>query len=200
MAIRVALHHETVYAFDRPVPLSPHEVRLRPAPHSRTPIASYSLRVTPERHFVNCHQDPNATWGRRFGSPDPAADWPLPAVSSPSMTLTNRFVFFIEQSAEPYPFRSSEQLAYGLAPYLTPEPAGPRFTAWLDAARRDGCPEDIGTTDFLVRLNRRAQHDIGYLVRMEPGVQSPEETLERGSGSCRDSGWLLVQALRQFGL
>jgi uncharacterized protein (DUF2126 family)/transglutaminase-like putative cysteine protease len=200
MAIRVALHHETVYAFDRPVPLSPHEVRLRPAPHSRTPIASYSLRVTPERHFVNWQQDPYGNWVARFVFPEPARDVSFTVDLVASMTVINPFDFFIEQYAERYPFRYSEQLAYELAPYLTPEPAGPRFTAWLDAARSDGCPRDIGTTDFLVSLNRHAQHDIGYLVRMEPGVQSPEETLERGSGSCRDSGWLLVQALRQFGL
>src|SRR5262245_13254442 len=200
MAIRVALHHETVYAFDRPVPLSPHEVRLRPAPHSRTPIASYPLPGTAERHFVNWQQDPYGNWVARFVFPEPARDVSFAVDLVASMTVINPFDFFIEQYAERYPFRYSEQLAYELAPYLTPEPAGPRFTAWLDAARRDGCPEDIGTTDFLVRLNRRVQHDIGYLVRMEPGVQSPEETLERGSGSCRDSGRLLVQELRQLEL
>ena len=200
MAIRVALHHETVYAFDAPVPLSPHEVRLRPAPHSRTPIASYSLRVTPARHFVNWQQDPYGNWVARFVFPEPARDVSFTVDLVAGMTVINPFDFFIEQYAEHYPFRYTEQLAYELAPYLTPEPAGPRLTAWLDAARRDGCPKNIGTTDFLVGLNRRLQHDVGYLVRMEPGVQTPEETLARESGSCRDSGWLLVQALRHFGL
>jgi uncharacterized protein (DUF2126 family)/transglutaminase-like putative cysteine protease len=200
MAIRVALHHETVYAFDAPVPLSPHEVRLRPAPHARTPIASYSLRVTPERHFVNWQQDPYGNWVARFVFPEPTRDLSFTVDLVASMTVINPFDFFVEQYAEHYPFTYTEQLAYELAPYLTPEPAAPRFAAWLDAARREVCTPGISTTDFLVGLNRRAANDIRYLVRMEPGVQSPEETLDRSSGSCRDSGWLLVQAFRHLGL
>jgi uncharacterized protein (DUF2126 family)/transglutaminase-like putative cysteine protease len=200
MAIRVALHHETVYAFDASVPLSPHEVRLRPAPHARTPIASYSLRVTPERHFVNWQQDPYGNWVARFVFPEPTRDLSFTVDLVASMTVINPFDFFVEQYAEHYPFTYTEQLAYELAPYLTPEPASPRFAAWLDAARREVCTRGISTTDFLVGLNRRAANDIRYLVRMEPGVQSPEETLDRGSGSCRDSGWLLVQAFRHLGL
>ena len=200
MAIRVALHHETVYAFDAPVPLSPHEVRLRPAPHARTPIASYSLRVTPERHFVNWQQDPYGNWVARFVFPEPTRELSFTVDLVASMTVINPFDFFVEQYAEHYPFTYTEQLAYELAPYLTPEPASPRFAAWLDAARREVCTRGITTTDFLVGLNRRAASDIRYLVRMEPGVQTPEETLDRGSGSCRDSGWLLVQAFRHLGL
>jgi transglutaminase-like putative cysteine protease len=116
------------------------------------------------------------------------------------MTVINPFDFFVEQYAERYPFSYTEQLAYELAPYLAPEAVAPRFVAWLEAVRREVCRSGIGTTDFLVDLNRRAQRDIRYLVRMEPGVQSPEDTLEKASGSCRDSGWLLVQALRHLGL
>src|SRR5262245_45898849 len=200
MAIRVALHHRTAYGYDQPVALSPHEVRLRPAPHARTPIMSYSLRVTPERHFVNWQQDPYGNWVARFVFPEPTKELAFTVDLVASMTVINPFDFFVEQYAEGYPFAYTEQLAYELAPYLTPEPAGPRFAAWLDTIRREVCRSGIGTTDFLVELNRRAQRDIRYLVRMEPGVQPPDETLEKASGSCRDSGWLLVQALRHLGL
>jgi len=200
MAIRVALHHHTAYSFDQPVALSPHEVRLRPAPHARTPITSYSLRVTPEQHFVNWQQDPYGNWVARFVFPEPARELSFAVDLVASMTVINPFDFFVEQYAERYPFSYTEQLAYELAPYLTPEPAGPRFGAWLDAVRRDVCRPGLGTTDFLVELNRRAQQEIRYLVRMEPGVQRPEDTLEKSSGSCRDSGWLLVQAVRHLGL
>src|SRR4030095_13137391 len=200
MAIRVALHHHTAYSFDRPVPLSPHEVRLRPAPHAPTPITSYSLRVTPERHFVNWQQDPYGNWVARFVFPEPARELSFTVDLVASMTVINPVDFFVEQDAERSPFSYTEQLAYELAPYLAPEPAGARFAAWIDALRRDVCRPGLGTTDFLVELNRRAQQEIRYLVRMEPGVQTPEDTLERSSGSCRDSGWLLVQALRHLGL
>src|SRR5579863_6081392 len=58
MSIRVALNHKTLYRYTRPVWLSPHVVRLRPAPHCRMPIPSYSLKVTPADHFINWQQDP----------------------------------------------------------------------------------------------------------------------------------------------
>src|SRR5262249_23019342 len=180
MAIRVALHHETVYAFDRPVPLSPHEVRLRPAPHARTSIASYSLRVTPEKHFLNWQQDPYGNWVARCVFPEPARELSIRVDLVASMTVINPFDFFIEQYAETFPFTTRAERANESPPSGAREPAGPRFAAWLDAARRDTCVKGTGTTDFLVNLNRRAHGDIRYLVRMEPGVQSPEETLERG--------------------
>ncbi len=199
MAIRIALQHKTVYSYDRPVPFSPHEVRLRPAPHARTPILSYSLRVTPEQHFINWQQDPYGNWVARLVFPEPSSELAFTVDLVADMTVINPFDFFVENYAERYPFAYTEHLAYELAPYLTPEAAGPRFAAWLDAVRH-GLRPGIGTADFLVDLNRRAQGDIRYLVRMEPGVQTPDETLERASGSCRDSGWLLVQALRHLGL
>jgi uncharacterized protein (DUF2126 family)/transglutaminase-like putative cysteine protease len=200
MAIRVTLHHRTLYSYDHAVPLSPHEVRLRPAPHARTPIVSYSLRATPEPHFINWQQDPYGNWVARFVFPEPARELSFTVDLVANMTVINPFDFFVEQYAERYPFGYTEQLAYELAPYLTPEAAGPRLAAFLEGVRREVCRSGIGTTDFLVDLNRRAQRDIRYLVRMEPGVQSPEDTLEKASGSCRDSGWLLVQALRHLGL
>jgi uncharacterized protein (DUF2126 family)/transglutaminase-like putative cysteine protease len=200
MAIRVALHHRTIYSFDEPVVLSPHEVRLRPAPHARTPILSYSLRVLPEQHFINWQQDPYGNWVARFVFTDLARELSFTVDMVANMTVINPFDFFVEQYAEHFPFGYPEQLAFELAPYLTPEPPGPRFAAWLEGVRRELMRPGIGTADFLVELNRNAQRDIGYLVRMEPGVQTPDQTLERGSGSCRDSGWLLVQALRHLGL
>jgi transglutaminase-like putative cysteine protease len=143
-----------------PVPLSPHQVRLRPAPHARTLIASYSLRVTPEKHFLNWQQDPYGNWVARLVFPEPARELSFTVDLVASMIVINPFDFFIEQYAETFPFTYTEQLAYELAPYLVPEPAGPRFAAWLDAARRESCVKGIGTTDFLVNLNRRAQGDI----------------------------------------
>ncbi|MGV7210750.1 DUF2126 domain-containing protein [Oxalobacteraceae bacterium A2-2] len=200
MAIRVALHHKTSYRYDRQVALSPHEVRLRPAPHARTPILSYSLSVTPEQHFINWQQDPYGNYIARYVFPEKTALLEFTVDLVADMTVINPFDFFIEGYAERYPFAYAEQLAVELQPYLQPEPAGPRLRAWLETARSELVEPDMGTNAFLVALNQRLQRDINYLLRMEPGVQTPEETLELGCGSCRDSGWLLVQILRHLGL
>jgi uncharacterized protein (DUF2126 family) len=198
MTIRVALHHSTRYAFDRQVALSPHEVRLRPAPHCRTPIVSYSLKVEPAKHFINWQQDAYGNWIARFVFPEKAKSLAVTVDLVAEMTVINPFDFFIESWAEKFPFDYPSALRTELAPYLVVEPPGPRLADWLERYRASARPP--GTVDMLVDLNRRLQHDIKYLVRMEPGVQAPDETLAIGSGSCRDTGWLLVQIVRHLGL
>src|SRR3990172_4658182 len=200
MTIRVALHHRTRYAFDRLVSLSPHEIRLRPAPHCRTPIHSYSLRVAPEKHFVNWQQDAYGNYIARFVSPEKAHALDIAVDLVADMTVINPFDFFVEPGAEHFPFDYPPQLAAELAPYLEKEPTGPLLADWLGDFGKRGINPGSNTVDFLVALNERLSREIRYLVRMAPGIQTPEETLQRGEGSCRDSGWLLVQILRHLGL
>lgn len=200
MAIRIALHHKTIYHYDRQVGLSPHEVRLRPAPHARTPILSYSLSVTPQKHFINWQQDPYGNYIGRFVFPEKSATLEFTVDLVADMTVINPFDFFVEKYAEQFPFSYPAQLRDELAAYLQAEEPGPLLSKWMAAARREmlGKPQPIN--NFLVAINQRLQTDIAYLLRMEPGVQTPEETLEKRSGSCRDSAWLLVQILRELGL
>ena len=200
MTIRVALHHRTRYAFDRPVSLSPHEVRLRPAPHCRTPIHSYSLRVEPETHFINWQQDAYGNYIARLVFPEKAQALSVTVDLVADMTVINPFDFFVEHWAEHFPFDYPAQLATELAPYREKEPAGTLLAQWLDDFRRGGFKPGINTVDFLVALNQRLQSEVKYLVRMEPGIQAPDDTLRLAAGSCRDSGWLLVQILRHLGL
>ncbi len=200
MAIRVALHHKTSYRYDRPVSLSPHEVRLRPAPHARTPILSYSLSVLPEEHFINWQQDPYGNYIGRFVFPEKSGTLEFTVDLVADMTVINPFDFFVEKYAEHFPFSYPAQLGAELAAYLKAEPVGPLVTAWVAAAKDSVLKKAILTNDFLVAINQRLQGDIAYLLRMEPGVQTPEETLEKASGSCRDSAWLLVQIMREMGL
>jgi len=197
MGIQIAIEHRTTYRFDRSTTINPHVVRLRPAPHSRTPILSYSLTISPEDHFVNWQQDPFGNYLARLVFPEPADHLDVTVDLVADMTVINPFDFFVEESAETYPFTYGPQVARDLEPYLTPAPAGPRFAAWLDGIDRR---TEMGIADFLVEVNQRLYHDISYSIRMEPGVQAPEETFERGIGSCRDTGWLLVEALRHLGL
>lgn len=196
MSIRVALNHVTLYRYDRLVALGPQIVRLRPAPHCRTPILSYSMRVEPANHFVNWQQDAFANYQARLVFPEATREFRVTVDLVAEMSVYNPFDFFLEPEAETFPFDYAPTLAAELAPYLvrSAEPT-PRFAAFVESIDRTRC----GTVDFLVALNQRLAHEIGYLIRMEPGVQTPEETLEKGSGSCRDTGWLLVQTLRQLG-
>jgi uncharacterized protein (DUF2126 family)/transglutaminase-like putative cysteine protease len=200
MTIRVALHHKTHYTFDRPVSLSPHEVRLRPAAHARTPIESYSLKVRPEKHFLNWQQDPYGNWLARLVFPEKATELCIEVDLVADMTVINPFDFFLEAYAEAYPFQYTKDNQRELTAYLEVDPAGPLLTEWMADARRELLAKPINTIDFLVALNARLQRDISYLIRMEPGVQTPEETLQRAQGSCRDTGWLLVQICRHFGI
>lgn len=200
MTIRVALHHKTHYKFDRAVNLSPHEVRLRPAAHARTPIESYSLKVRPEKHFLNWQQDPYGNWLARLVFPEKTTELSIEVDLVADMTVINPFDFFLEAYAEAYPFQYTKDNQRELTAYLEVEPAGPRLTQWLQSARSELLGKPINTIDFLVALNAKLQRDISYLIRMEPGVQTPEETLQRAQGSCRDSGWLLVQICRHFGI
>jgi uncharacterized protein (DUF2126 family)/transglutaminase-like putative cysteine protease len=195
MALRVALTHRTKYKYDRPVNMGPHVLRLRPAPHCRTPIHSYSLRVKPEKHFINWQQDPFGNFLARFVFSEPTTEFSFEVDLVAEMTVINPFEFFVEASAAKFPFAYDDQSRRELLPYLEIRESGPALLAWLEKVSR----EPKVTVDFLVELNQRLQGDIGYLIRMEPGVQTCEQTLTTRSGSCRDSAWLLVQILRHLG-
>ena len=196
MALRVALHHQTRYVYDRLVNLGPQVIRLRPAPHNRTPISSYSLRIEPQPHFINWQQDPQGNFQARVVFPDKVRDFCITVDLVAEMTVINPFAFFLEPAALQFPFTYDADLARELKPYLECLPTSAAFKTYL--ASIDRTPRK--TNDFLVEINRKLANDIRYLIRLEPGVQTPDETLEKRSGSCRDSAWLLVQLLRHLGL
>jgi len=196
MAIRVAINHKTVYNFDRSVEVSPHIVRLRPAPHARTPIESYSLKITPKQHFINWQQDPFGNYLARLVFPEPVREMSFEVDIVAEMVVINPFDFFVESYAEHYPFSYPPKLLKELTPYLEITEDGPLLRHWLSGVNRSR--QEIN--NFLVDLNQRLERDIDYSIRMEPGIQTCEETLDKALGSCRDTGWLLVQILRHLGL
>ncbi len=196
MSIKASIHHLTHYKYDRPVILGPQVIRLRPAPHSRTKVISHSLKVSPAQHFVNHQQDPFGNWLARFVFPEPVTEFKIEVDLVADMTVYNPFDFFTEDYAEFWPFTYAADLTDDLAIYRRADPVGPELEAFL----RMVPAAKTRTTDFVVMLNAMVSGKVAYTIRMEPGVQTPEETLSIGSGSCRDSSWLLVQALRHFGL
>jgi uncharacterized protein (DUF2126 family)/transglutaminase-like putative cysteine protease len=216
MSIHVALHHKTLYKYDRLVKLGPQTIRLRPAPHSRTRILSYSLKIRPEKHFINWQQDPQSNYTARLVFEQPTREFLVEVDLVAEMAVLNPFDFFLEPGAQTFPFAYDPALDHELAPFQRKCWLTPNFMRYLTALRRDLIgevkrrtkqerlempeAEKQPTNDFIVAINQRLWKDIKYTIRLEPGVQTPEETLTKMSGSCRDSAWLLVQLLRHFGL
>jgi uncharacterized protein (DUF2126 family)/transglutaminase-like putative cysteine protease len=196
MSIRVALNHKTSYRYSKPVWLSPHIVRLRPAPHCRTPVTSYSLTVTPSEHYINWQQDPYSNRLARLIFPKKTKEFSVEVDLVADMTVINPFDFFLEKYAEEYPFPYDPVLLRELKPYLKVRRPGLKLPVLVQEFRK----EKIHTVDYLVELNQFIHDKVKYLIRMEPGIQTPERTLTLQSGSCRDSAWLLVQLFRQLGL
>ncbi len=194
--LHVALTHKTTYTYDKRIGMGPQIIRLRPAPHSRTPVLSYSLSIEPKDHFINWQQDPFGNFLARIVIPEKTEKFSVTVDLVADMAVINPFDFFVEDGSKEWPFAYDAALLKELGPYLEAAPPGPLLTKYLAGIDRSS----VNSIDFIVELNRRLQSDIRYLIRMEPGVQTPEETLGNGSGSCRDSGWLLVQILRHLGL
>ncbi|KQW47831.1 transglutaminase [Nocardioides sp. Root1257] len=199
MSVKVALEHRTTYTFAEPVNVAPHVVRLRPAPHARTPIEAYSLTVSPKNHFLNWQQDPFGNWLARLVFPEKVTELDITVGLVADLMVINPLDFFVEEYAEQFPFAYEPSLAADLAPYLRPVDDSEAAATWREAL--PPLPEDgVPIVQFLAGLNAAVHRDVAYSVRMETGVQTPDETLRIGIGSCRDSAWLLVSLLRQHGL
>lgn len=196
MSNKAAIHHLTRYRYDRPVTLGPHIVRLRPAPHTRTHVIAYALKVTPDTHFVNHQQDLYGNWQARFVFSEPVETLVIAVDLTVDLMPLNPFDFFIEDSAEHWPFAYHEDITPDLDLFLRTDPLTPRVAAFLERLDMDR----QRTIDMIVGLNSRITETIGYVTRYEPGVLTPEETLDAGKGSCRDASWLLVQILRHLGI
>src|SRR5450631_1842999 len=199
MAIRVSLTHTSRYRYDREVTLLPHVVRLRPAPHGRTPILAYSLRITPKEHFLNWQQDPFGNYQARLVFNKPARELTVEVDLVAEMIALNPFDFFVEEYAENYGFRYEASLARELAPYSIQTAPEARFGKLIEEVHGKYARPGRRNIDVLVDINRDISQRLRYDLRMEPGVFEPEETLVRGHGSCRDFAWLEVELLRRLG-
>lgn len=199
MSVQVSLRHSTHYQFDRPVSLSPHEIRLKPAAHSRTPISAYTLTIEPAQHIIHWQQDVYGNFVARVSFAAPTEQLSVIVSLIADLAVINPFDFFMEPWAEYFPFAYPDTLKSELSLFLLIDPPGPLLAMWLEKFRL-ALPASLNTIDFLICLNQAVRASVVYLLRMEPGVQDPEITLSAGSGSCRDSAWLLIQALRHLGI
>lgn len=197
MTITVGISHHTEYKYDRSVNMGPHIFRLRPAPHSRTKIKSYSLKITPEDHYINWQQDPFGNYQARVVFNKPTKEFSFTVDLVAEMTVINPFDFFLEEYAEEFPFVYDKISKAELAPYLKKRKASPKLLELIESLKPE---KPIRSVDFLVAVNQVIYKLVGYGIRLEPGVQTPNETLNKKTGSCRDSAWLLVQLFRHLGL
>ncbi|MEM7014420.1 MAG: transglutaminase family protein, partial [Verrucomicrobiota bacterium] len=199
MAIHVSLTHRTTYEYDREITIHPQVIRLKPAAHCRTPIVSYSLKIEPEEHFLNWQQDPFGNYLARLVFPEKSKKFEVVVDLVAEMIAINPFDFFLEEDAQKFPFKYDKELKRDLKPYLRITDPSEKL-AELAAELKPSKKAKIPTNDFLVLVNQRIQEMVDYTVRLEVGVQTCDETFEKGTGSCRDSAFLLVQLLRHMGL
>jgi uncharacterized protein (DUF2126 family)/transglutaminase-like putative cysteine protease len=200
MGIQVALNHRTLYRYEKAISLGPQVIQLRPALHCRTPILSYSLDVAPSQHILNWQLDPHNNRLARLLFSQKTSELLVEVNLVADLSPYNPFEFFLEPGVAEYPFAYSPELAKDLEPFRSLDPLldapGPLLQAFLESFRG----RKSGTIDLLLDLNRKVRDEVSYVTRLEPGVQSCEETLEKRSASCRDSAWLLVQSLRNLGI
>ena len=197
MAIIVAIRHHTSYHYDHLINMGPHVIRLKPAPHSRTKIHSYSLNIEPKEHFINWQQDSFGNYLARVVMHDKVKEFSVDVEVVAEMTVINPFDFFVEEYADKFPFLYEDQDIKELAPYFEIVEKGPLLMEWIKTVERF---KGLNIVDFLVAVNQELNKEINYTVRMEPGVFTCEESLQKKLGSCRDSAWLLVQTMRHLGL
>lgn len=196
MALKIVISHKTEYKYNKKISMSPHIIRLRPAAHSRTPIEAYSLKIKPENHFINWQQDPFGNYLARIVFPEKTDIFSVDVEIIADMITINPFDFFVEDGSKEYPFDYKKDLKKELSPYLEIEEDSKELQEFVSTIDKS----EKSIIDFLVEVNQKIHNSLNYTVRLEPGVQTPKETLKKKLGSCRDFAWLFVQVLRHLGL
>ncbi len=196
MGMLVALSHTTHYTYDRDVHLGPQVIRLRPAPHSKAIVQSYSMKVEPGEHFINWQQDPFGNYLARLVFPKKTRELKVQVDLVTEMRVFNPLDFFLEEENMRFPFSYEASLKEELTSYLEAKESGVLLMELVASVDKGA----MGAIEFLSMCSTMIHERLRYTVRMEQGVQSCEQTLQCGSGSCRDMAWLLCQLLRHLGL
>ncbi len=196
MGLQVLLDHRTAYHYDNEVTLGPQTIQLRPTPHCRTPILSYTLAVEPAHHTLRWQLDPHANYAARVLFSQPTRAFVVDVKLVADLSPINPFDFVLDPSVATWPFQYAPELARDLEPYRAVDTVSPRLRSFVAGIPKHSQP----TVDFVVGMNARVRDAIGYTTRMEHGTQTADETLACATGSCRDSGWLLVEVFRHLGI
>ncbi len=196
MTIKVALRHITHYQYDKFISLGTQSIRLKPAAHTKSDIESFSLTIKPKKHFLNWQQDPFGNYIANVVFPDKTNELSVNVDIILNMNVYNPFDFFLDDAARKFPFNYEAELRESLLPYLAVTEKEENLLSFIKSINK----KPKSTIDFLVDLNIKVNQSLNYVIRLDPGVQSCEETLIKKTGSCRDMAWLLCQILRHMGL
>jgi uncharacterized protein (DUF2126 family) len=198
--LRLLLQHQSRYRYPRPAALGPHLIRLRPAQHAKAKIEAYGLSIEQPCN-LRWQQDPSGNHIARVSFDEGVFcdRFDILVELAVDIRPVNPFDFFLDGRAENVPFAYPAETARDLLPFFdTSDPSyagGPLFERFLADLPREG-----STISVIVALNQAVNRAIRYVIREEPGIWTPERTLQEGRGSCRDSAVLLIAALRSRGL
>jgi len=196
MGIRIALRHRIEQHFSRPVRLSTHWLRLRPAPVTQRAVTAYSLKIDADPHFINWVRDPFENFLARLDLPEAVPRLGLDLELIADLEPQNPFDFLVEPYAANYPFAYDDQLRRELTPYLVQPTPGPRLAAWLA-----GLEVETGyMVRFLSLLTQQLSTALAIMPAGRPGPVDLETVFARGAGSCWEIAWLATQTLRALGL
>ncbi len=200
MAITVGITHITHYKYDRPVSLSPQSIRLRPSPHNKVPIKSYSLKIKPKDHFLNWYQDIFGNFVANVVIPERTDEFKIEVDLKADINIINPFDFFIDKAYETWPFKYDDTTANELGNYFKITENGPLLKKWIDENITRAGIDKKNTIDLLVYLNQKLHESAQYIIRLEHGVYTPEQLFQLKQGSCRDFAWTLCQICRHLGI
>lgn len=188
--------HHTQYNFSKPVQASPHIIRLNPTLNYKNKILEHSLQVFPEVFHQNNHLDVYGNPISRLVFLSKIEFLTVEVKMKVEVQDINPFDFFLSLAIENYPFKYPNSVQSYLQSYL--EVVDDEVIEhWLKSKNP---PKQHKTLDYVTSLNKLVHQHLNYTVRLEPGVYSPKETIEKGGGSCRDYSWLLVNMYRMHGI
>jgi transglutaminase-like putative cysteine protease len=192
------VNHTTVYRYGEPVGLGEHRMMFRPRASHDLRLISTGLVITPQPAHLRWLHDPfdnsvaiatfdGTTTELRFES--------TVTLEHFETTLPD---YPLEDYARFYPFRYSDEdfpnLVRPLAPHYPSEEVSEWALQFLDPS------ETSGTMKLLRAMTRGIGKQFAYGRRVEKGVQTPEQTLAKGTGSCRDFAVLMMEGCRSLGI
>ncbi|HMM91359.1 transglutaminase family protein [Bradyrhizobium sp.] len=196
----LTIHHKTVYRYTRPVAFGEHRIMLRPLPGHDLQICTSQLEIEPKPmqlrwiHDVFGNSVAIATFDER------AEELSFTATATVEHNPAEEFALTPDNPAYFYPFRYDDEEYSDLLQYVTPQYGDPNgeLSAWARQFLDAEAPTP--TFNILSGMTHGIRKAFTYRKRHEQGTQHPLDTLQTGSGTCRDFALFMIEALRRLGI